>query len=91
MKLESDILSLEQFEEIETTKTKMLETAKEAFMNANNIWSKTDEEDRQDERWLHHYMLGKICEKYGDLSYLEHYEKASQLLYENNAQYPKKV
>jgi hypothetical protein len=36
-------------------------------------------------------MLGKICEKHNDLSYFEHYEKASEYLYENNAEYPSKV
>lgn len=47
--------------------------------------------ERQDERWLHHYMLGKICEKDGDFNYLDHYEKASELLYENEAEFPSKV
>lgn len=50
-----------------------------------------EESERQDERWLHHYMLGKISEKHGDLSYFEHYEKAAELLYENEAEYPTKI
>lgn len=36
-------------------------------------------------------MLGKICEKNDDFSYLDHYEKAAELLYENEAEYPTKV
>ncbi|KAK6618665.1 hypothetical protein RUM43_013056 [Polyplax serrata] len=92
MKSESFNLSLEQFEELESTKNKMLETAKQAFVNANLIWYEVKEEnERQDERWLHHYMLGKICEKNDDFSYLDHYEKAAELLYENEAEYPTKV
>lgn len=92
MKLESDSLSIEQFEELETTKNKMLDKAKQAFVNANLIWYEVKEEsERQDERWLHHYMLGKISEKHGDLNYFEHYEKAADLLYENEAEYPSKI
>ncbi|XP_058446519.1 calcineurin-binding protein cabin-1-like isoform X3 [Malaya genurostris] len=47
----------------------------------------------EDEKWLYHYMLGKIAEKKRDLPiiYLSHYFKAAKCLYECRATYPIKV
>lgn len=52
-----------------------------------------EEEESHDEKWLYHYMLGKLAEKKKDPPkvYLEHYLKASKYLYECNATYPYKI
>lgn len=49
--------------------------------------------NNEDEKWLYHYMLGKIAEKRKDqpMVYLAHYLKAAKCLYECNATYPIKV
>lgn len=69
----------------------MLDVAQECFTAANKAWHANDGE--HDERWLHHYMLGKIAEKRKQepASYLEHYNKAGKLLFENKATYPLKI
>ncbi|XP_058820914.1 calcineurin-binding protein cabin-1-like [Topomyia yanbarensis] len=49
--------------------------------------------NHEDEKWLYHYMLGKISEKRKEppISYLSHYLKSAKYLYECNATYPIKV
>lgn len=51
------------------------------------------DDDSQDEKWLYHYMLGKIAEKRKDSmnEIIEHYLKSANYLYENNATYPFKI
>jgi calcineurin-binding protein cabin-1 len=52
-----------------------------------------DDDDGWDERWLHHYMLGKIMLKFGApvQDGLGHFQRASDLLEEVGAAYPKKI
>ncbi|XP_055643034.1 calcineurin-binding protein cabin-1-like isoform X2 [Toxorhynchites rutilus septentrionalis] len=47
----------------------------------------------EDEKWLYHYMLGKIAEKKKEqpVIYLTHYLKSAKFLYDCNATYPIKV
>ncbi|KAL1132151.1 hypothetical protein AAG570_010108 [Ranatra chinensis] len=54
------------------------------------LWYSCSGKDIQDERWLHHYMLGKIAEKKEEdpQIFVEHYTKASELLHEIGATYP---
>lgn len=58
----------------------------------------TDDGDKSkksddDEKWLYHYMLGKVSEKRKESpnTYIEHYLKSAQYLYEHNATYPFKI
>ncbi|XP_072271694.1 calcineurin-binding protein cabin-1 isoform X2 [Pyxicephalus adspersus] len=66
----------------------MLETAKQCFMSASRC-----EGDGDEEEWLIHYMLGKICEKQKapPEMYLQHYKRAAHYLHEEAARYPKKI
>ncbi|CAH1784782.1 unnamed protein product [Owenia fusiformis] len=69
-------------------KNDMLQLAEKCYLAT----SKCDSEDAEEE-WLHSYMLGKISEKMNRPPeiYLEYYKKAAEDLYEDNAQYPKKI
>nr|XP_012218304.1 PREDICTED: calcineurin-binding protein cabin-1-like isoform X4 [Linepithema humile] len=94
LKQETDTLSMERFEILETRKEEMLEIADQCFESANRICQTIEEPTIQhDERWLYQYMLGKVAEKKNQDPpvFLEHYAKASELLYENNAQYPRRI
>ncbi|XP_072762605.1 calcineurin-binding protein cabin-1 isoform X2 [Anoplolepis gracilipes] len=94
LKQETDTLSMERFEILETRKEEMLEIADQCFESANRICQTIEEPSIQhDERWLYQYMLGKVAEKKNQDPpiFLEHYAKASELLYENNAQYPRRI
>ncbi|XP_075688174.1 calcineurin-binding protein cabin-1 isoform X2 [Rhinoderma darwinii] len=66
----------------------MLETAKQCFTSASLC-----EGDGDEEEWLIHYMLGKICEKQKVTPelYLQHYKQAAHYLHEEAAHYPKKI
>ncbi|KAG8228158.1 hypothetical protein J437_LFUL002812, partial [Ladona fulva] len=82
------------FEFLEKEKEEMLDQAYKCFTTANQIWYRYGvEHGLQDERWLHHYMLGKISEKRGEdpSIYLGHYCKAADFLYQCNANYPRKI
>lgn len=94
LKQESDTMSMEKFAVLETRKEDTLEAADNCFQSANRIYLASLNEDHlQDERWLYHYMLGKISEKRNEDPplFLDHYERASELLYKNNAHYPKRI
>lgn len=80
-----------RFEAIESQKESMLDTANECFTAANIAWLADPGE--HDERWLHHYMLGKIAEKkkQDPGAYLDHYSQAAKFLFENKATCPLKI
>ena len=93
---ETDSLSIEMFERLEREKDRMLDIAHDCFIAADRAsltGMKKGNRDDQDERWLHHYMLGKVAEKrskpFGEL--IEHYQRAAKLLEESSATYPKKI
>lgn len=50
-------------------------------------------DDSHDEKWLYHYMLGKVAEKRKEATHIliDHYMKSSKYLYEKNATYPLKI
>lgn len=65
---QTDSLSIELFERLEKEKDRMLDIAHDCFQAADKAWlSEADKNSAldQDERWLHHYMLGKVAEKRG--------------------------
>lgn len=74
----------------------MLGIANGCFLAADKSWLAEVEKGSsvdQDERWLHHYMLGKIAEKRARPfdEYVGCYQKAAQLLEESSAAYPKRI
>ncbi|BES95231.1 Calcineurin-Hypothetical protein protein [Nesidiocoris tenuis] len=84
-------LSLEMYQMLEDKKATMIEDANQCFLKANQLWYATQGADYPiDERWLHHYMLGKIaCKRDDDPSvYINHYLKAADLLHQVGANYP---
>lgn len=58
---------------LESRKESMLERAYICFTEVRKVWCETSTD--ADERWLHHYMLGKIAEKLkkDPVEYLNHY------------------
>ncbi|XP_055382064.1 calcineurin-binding protein cabin-1-like [Condylostylus longicornis] len=93
-------LSMEQFSFIESVKENYLQTAQTCFITADKTIKEKkdpdvdeDDEETHDEKWLHHFMLGKIAEKRKEHPkiYLDHYLMAANLLHENNATYPIKI
>ena len=93
----TDSLSIELFERLELEKVRMLDIAHDCFEAADKAWladvGKDSTSGDQDERWLHHYMLGKVAEKRGKpvAELLEHYQNAATLIEEASACYPRKI
>lgn len=78
LKQETDTLSMERFEILETRKEEMLDIADQCFESANRICQTIDEPSiHHDERWLYQYMLGKVAEKKNEDPpvFLDHYAK----------------
>lgn len=50
-------------------------------------------DDSHDEKWLYHYMLGKVAEKRKDPpeDVIGHYVESAKCLYEHNASFPFKI
>lgn len=92
LKQETSNMSLQMFGELEEEKEKMIKIARKCFETANNVWEYTDC-DSQDERWMHHYVLGKITEKNDDNSivFMDHYLKAIQYLNSYGAKFPEHI
>lgn len=94
---ETDALSIEMFERLEKERERMLDIAHDCFVAADHSWltavEKNSNDVDQDERWLHHYMLGKIAEKRTKPfdEFIQHYQRAAQLLEESSAAYPRKI
>lgn len=78
---------------MEEKKEQCLKIASECFTTVDQSQHNTESDDGHDERWLHHYMLGKISEKRKEQPdiQLNHYIKSAKFLYENNASYPFKI
>ncbi|XP_073971661.1 calcineurin-binding protein cabin-1-like isoform X2 [Rhodnius prolixus] len=86
-------LSIEMYSILEKQKDSMLNAAKFCFSSANKLWYSVGGRDLQDERWLHHYMLGKIAKKQDadpDVI-IGHYVKSAELLHEIGATYPSQI
>ncbi|XP_054714787.1 LOW QUALITY PROTEIN: calcineurin-binding protein cabin-1-like [Uloborus diversus] len=87
--LKQDSFCDELFDLLKKKKLEMLQVAEKCFRNANHC----DDGGEPEEAWLHHYMLGKICEKKGEgpTVFLDHYKKALMYLHEDFARYPQKI
>lgn len=61
--------------------------------NANEEEANSQADESQDEKWLYHYMLGKIGEKRKDppKTVIDHYLQSAKYLYEHNATYPFRI
>lgn len=89
------------FEFLEAKKEQCLKVAHNCFTtvdqfnaNANDDGTNSSHaDDSHDEKWLYHYMLGKIGEKRKDPpnSVIDHYLRSAKYLYEHNATYPFKI
>lgn len=92
-----------RFASMENKKERCLKKAYDCFMTVDHDKStlgsgldaekQRNEDDSHDEKWLYHYMLGKISEKRKEPPSitLEHYNKSAELLYESNATYPFRI
>lgn len=80
---------------MEEKKDQCLKIASDCFttVEQSTIRPNDDDPDSHDEKWLYHYMLGKIAEKRKEQPemFIDHYIKASRCLYENNASYPFRI
>ncbi|XP_022907944.2 calcineurin-binding protein cabin-1-like isoform X2 [Onthophagus taurus] len=91
LKYDSETLSMERFDTLENKKDTLLESSGSSFLRALQL-PQPDLCDI-DERWLYHYMLGKIAQKRQKepSEYLQHYLTAMAFLHENKATYPEKI
>ncbi|XP_017772871.1 PREDICTED: calcineurin-binding protein cabin-1-like [Nicrophorus vespilloides] len=91
LKYDSEKLSMEKFEVLESEKDSYLDGSRKAFELTLNLYSVDQAEP--DERWLYHYMIAKISEKKQEHPsvYLHHYNAAAELLHENKCAYPEKI
>ncbi|PRD36635.1 UNVERIFIED_CONTAM: Cabin1 [Trichonephila clavipes] len=87
--LKQEAVGEELFELLKKKKLEMLQVAEKCFYAANHC----DDGGEPEEAWLHHYMLGKICEKKGEgpFIYMDHFQKALMYLHEDCARYPQKI
>lgn len=102
LKMQSNTLSIDGFGLVETQQARYVNIAYKSFNMVNvepnngDLKEKHDVQEaggHEDEKWLYHYMLGKIAEKKKQepVIYLTHYLKSAKFLYESNATYPIKV
>lgn len=96
LKQASETLSMEAFEFMENYKEKFLKISYNCFHTVDlylEAADKKNDDESHDEKWLYHYMLGKVAEKKKEspIAYLEHYLKASKYIYECNATYPIRI
>lgn len=85
---------------MELKKDECLSAASDCFNTVEEFVHRTDsdphdadDDQNHDEKWLYHYMLGKIAEKRKDQPeiFLDHYKKSAKCLFENNASYPFRI
>lgn len=86
---------MEQFESLEEKKNDCLTVAHDCFITIDALRpiNEADKKTEDDEKWLYHYMLGKVAEKRKDAPsmVIDYYLKSAQYLYEHNATYPFKI
>ncbi|GAB0096771.1 calcineurin-binding protein cabin-1-like [Sergentomyia squamirostris] len=98
LKQTSETLSMEAFAFVEGRKEQCIKIAYDCFHTVEML-KHVDElkgnlaEESHDEKWLYHYMLGKVAEKRKEPPsvYLDHYLKSSKYLYDSNATYPIRI
>lgn len=89
----------EKRELLQAKKEQCLKITHDCFITIDNMKPAPSDDDEEgsegsdDEKWLYHYMLGKVSEKRKEppKTVIEHYLKSAQYLYENNATYPFKI
>lgn len=96
LKQSGDSLAMEKFSCLQEKKGQCLKITQDCFITIDNMKPAStddDSENTDDEKWLYHYMLGKVSEKRKEAPNLiiEHYLKSAQYLYDNNATYPFKI
>ncbi|XP_031617058.1 calcineurin-binding protein cabin-1-like isoform X2 [Contarinia nasturtii] len=97
LKQTAENLSTETFSFLEQKKEKCLKITHDCFITMDSMKPiPTDiesDDNSDDEKWLYHYMLGKVAEKRKEPPnvVIDHYLKSAQYLYENNATYPFKI
>ncbi|XP_059614787.1 calcineurin-binding protein cabin-1-like [Phlebotomus argentipes] len=97
LKQTSETLSMERFAFVEDRKEQCIKIAYDCFHTVEMLKHvdemKGNAEESHEEKWLYHYMLGKVSEKRKEQPsvYLDHYMKASKYLYDSNATYPIRI
>lgn len=86
----------EHFDFLTEKKEQCLKITNDCFLKVDNmkpIAANDESEGSDDEKWLYHYMLGKVAEKrkQSPSIVIGHYLKSADALYENNATYPFKI
>lgn len=89
-------LTADQTKFLEEKKEQCLKITHDSFITIDYmkpIPNDDESESTDDEKWLYHYMLGKVSEKRKEAPnvVIEHYLKSADYLYENNATYPFKI
>lgn len=89
-------VSTDNPDHLKEKKENCLKITQNCFNTIDNMQPIPTEDDcdgTDDEKWLYHYMLGKVAEKRKEAPNLiiEHYLKSAQYLYDNNATYPFKI
>lgn len=86
----------ENMDFLKEKKEQCLKITHDCFITIDNMkpaLADDELETSDDEKWLYHYMLGKVSEKRKETPnvVIEHYLKSAEYLYENNASYPFKI
>lgn len=98
LKQPNEDFSPEKREILQKKKEQCLKITHDCFITIDNMKpapcdNEEESEGSDDEKWLYHYMLGKVAEKRKESPkvVIEHYLKSAQYLYDNNATYPFKI
>lgn len=96
LKQADESLSMDESIFLKEKKEQCLKITQDSFITIDNmkpISTDDESENTDDEKWLYHYMLGKVSEKRKELPniVIGHYLKSAQYLYDNNATYPFKI
>ncbi|XP_055295611.1 calcineurin-binding protein cabin-1-like [Sitodiplosis mosellana] len=97
LKQAGEALSMDESTFLKEKKEQCLKLTHDSFITIDNMKplpaDDESDENTDDEKWLYHYMLGKVSEKRKELPnvVIEHYLKSAQFLYDNNASYPFKI
>lgn len=96
LKQSGECVATDHFNLLEEKKEQYLKITHDCFVKIDNmkpVPASDESEGSDDEKWLYHYMLGKVAEKRKEAPnvVIEHYLKSADALYENNATYPFKI
>lgn len=96
LKQSGDSLPADDVAFMEEKKANCLKITHDCFITIDNLKplpNDDESENSDDEKWLYHYMLGKVAEKRKQAPevVIDHYLQSAQYLYDNNASYPFKI